>query len=293
MSENKIRLSNTQIDLYETCPQKYKFRYKDNLKGDFTSTPLLFGKSIDSALNYILESIRDGKEWSLDNAKELFLANMQEWDAQNRLDFFKSELPAEMQESFDPKDPDTWEVVWDNIVRRGLACLEVYVKEIVPQIKRVVSVQNQGIISNDEGHEFKYVLDFICEMQDGRVVLMDNKTSSAKYPKNSVQKSQQLSLYLEQFPDIKYAGYCVLIKNPEKEKGLTYQVIIDEIPEETRVNSFKKLDETLNKVASNEFPPNFKSCFKFGKPCEYSNLCQFGDKTGLVPAFSLDKKTKR
>lgn len=281
----KIKLSNTAIDLYEVCPRKYFYRYVEKLKGDFTSTPLLFGTSIDTALNYILESIRDKKEWSVDQAKELFLNKMQEWDGQNRLDFFKSEVPAEMLETYDEGDPDTWEAVWDNVVRRGLACIDVYVREVIPQIKEVISVQNKGVIVNEEGHEFTFVLDFIAKLQDDRVVLFDNKTSSAKYPKNKVKNSQQLSLYLDQFPEIQYAGYIVLIKNPEKEKGMTHQILVDEIPEETRKKSFDKLDKTLYDVSCGKFEKNTKSCRLYNKPCEYSALCNAGIRDGLVSTY--------
>jgi hypothetical protein len=253
---------------------------------------LLFGTSIDASLNYILESIRDKKDWSVDQAKEIFLQKMQEWDGQNRLDFFKSEVPAELLEDYDEGDPDTWEAVWDNIVRRGLACIDVYVKDILPQFKEVLEVQSKGVITNEEGHQFTFVLDFIVKMQDDRVVLMDNKTSSAKYPKTKVKNSQQLSLYLDQYPDIKYAGYCVLIKNPEKEKGLTHQILIDEIPEETRKKSFDKLDQTLYSISCGNFEKNTKSCRAFGKPCEFMGLCNSGNRDGLVPAYvkkSVDK----
>lgn len=287
----KIRLSNSAMEMYSRCPKSYYYRYVENLKADVTSTPLLYGIAIDHALNYILEAMRDKKEWNVEHAKGLFIESMESWSHQNRLSFFKSELPEEyVGHDIDEEDQDIQEAVWDAIVKRGLASIDVYVREVIPLIDEVLEVQTKGVVENEEGHQFVFVLDFIAKMKDGRTVLMDNKTSSARYPKTKVQKSQQLSLYLEQFPDIKYAGYCVLIKNPAKERGVEFQVMIGEIPEETTAESYAKLDKTLKGIAAGEFPCNFKGCNAFGKSCEFLSLCKYGDSTGLISTKRKDNK---
>lgn len=290
-----VKFSNTKIDLFNTCGIKYKFRYLDNLKGDYTASPLLFGSAIDNALNYILEGFND-KTWTIERAREIFIDYMNTWDGSNRLDFFKSEVPESLKNDWDATNREHQELVWDNIVKRGLACLDVYVAEILPQFKRVVSVQNKGSLFNEEGDEFVFILDFIVEMQDGRVVLMDNKTSSAQYPKNKVVTSQQLSLYIESHPEVQYAGYCVLIKDPivQVRKTVTHQILIDQIPDEQRKASFDHLQATAQKIKEGVFEPNPKSCKLYGKPCEYLLYCTYQDPTGLVPAYpgkptALDK----
>lgn len=286
-----MKISNSAMDTYCQCPRKYKFRYIENVKGDYTSTPLLFGTAIDSALNYILESIRDNKEWTKAEALTIFGNKMYEWTGQNRLEFFKNEVPEDLKDSIDPDDPEHQMAVFHNIVQRGLVCLEVYITDFLPLLESVISVQDKGVVLNEEGDEFKFVVDFIGKLKDGRTVLFDNKTSSAKYPKNKVVKSQQLSLYIEQFPEIKYAGYVVLIKDPSREKGMKIQIMVDEIPEETRAESFDKLDKTMYSIKDGKFPCNYKSCKAFGKPCEYERACQYGNYTGLVPVYEkkIDK----
>ena len=134
MTKSNYRLSNSALDLYQQCPKKYYFRYKENLKGNFTSTPLLFGSAIDSALNYILESMRDKKPWAIETACTIFYTKMNEWKGQNRLEFFKNEVPEELQDSVNPNNPDHQEAVWQNLCKRGIACLFVYEKEICSQI---------------------------------------------------------------------------------------------------------------------------------------------------------------
>lgn len=276
------RISNSKLDLYSQCGMKYKFKYIDKLKGNFTPSALLFGVAMDVSLNYILESIRDKKEWTKERCEEIFLEEMNKWNGEDRLDFFKGDVPKDLLEILDEDSREHQELIWDNLCQRGIKCISVYIENVLPQIDEVISVQNQGVIKNKEEDEFVFIVDFIAKMKDGRVVLLDNKTASSKYPKNKVVKSQQLSLYLEAFPGIKYAGYIVLIKNPEKEKGLTHQIMIDEIPEETKQESFDKLETALLNIKNEVFETNTKSCRLYNKPCEYWNLCLYGDKTGLV-----------
>ena len=288
------KVSNSKLDLFELCGRKFKYRYLDNLKGDYTSSALLFGVALDSALNYILQSIKDDQLWFRQRAVEEFDKVLQSWNGENRLDFFKGDVPTHLQDQIDETDPNFQEIVWDEMYKRGLNCIDVYIKDVLPLFDSIISVQDKIEIPNQDGDIFVGVVDFIAKLKDGRVVLFDNKTSSAKYPKNKVVKSQQLSLYLENFPEIKYAGYVVLIKNPEREKGLSHQILVDEIPEETRKDSFDRLEKALYDIKHEKFEPNLKSCFKFNKPCEYSLLCKWGNPEGLVPAYEkkIDKIEK-
>lgn len=279
-----MKISHSKTELYNLCGLKYKFKYIDKLQADVTNSPLLFGIAIDNALNYILESMRDGKTWTREAAEEIFIDRMNLWDGTNTLSFFKSEAPEELLATLDMNSRAHQEIVWDNICKRGIACLHAWCDEILPQFRRVVSVQNAGAIKNAEGDEFVFVLDFIAELQDGKLVLCDNKTSSAKYTKNSVKESHQLSLYKDTFPEIPLAAYCVMIKNPEKvAKKSRTQFIVDEIPEETTAQAYDHIEKTLLGIKKEIFEPNLKSCFAFGKPCEYEKLCKYNDPTGLIP----------
>lgn len=282
-----MKISNSSLDLYTQCPRKWKFKYLENVKADYTATPLLYGTAMDAALNYILESIRDSKDWTPEEACSIFDEKMQEWHGQNRLEFFKNEVPEDL-DVYGSTPEEVEQAVWDNICKRGIDSIFVYINDFLPLLESVISVQNKGTVENEEGDIFTFVVDFIGKLKDGRTVLFDNKTASAKYPKNKVIKSQQLSLYIEQFPDIKYAGYVVLIKNPEREKGMKIQIMVDEIPEETRAESFRLLDQTMKNIKEEKFPCNFKSCKAFGKICEYERACSYGDYSGLIP--SREKK---
>ena len=284
----KNKISNSALDTYQLCPRKYAFRYKEHLKGDYMSTSLLYGSAMDSALNYILESIRDKKEWSIETACNEFDRKMNEWSGQNRLEFFKNEVPEELKDSIDPDDLTHQGLVWENICKRGINSLFVYDKEIIPLIEEVLHVQQKFEVKNEDDDTFTGFIDFIAKLKDGRTVLFDNKTASAKYKKKAVVDSQQLSFYLEQYPQINLAGYIVLIKDPSREKGMTHQILIDEIPELTKSRSFKLLDETMQKIKNEEFPCNTKGCKAFGKECEYMRACVYGDYGGLISTKKED-----
>lgn len=276
------RISNSKLDSYSRCPRFYKFKYIEKVQADVTRSPLLFGSAMDSALNFILECIRDGVPYSVEHAKKIFTDEMNKWTGQNHLDYFKNEVPEiHYDEYYQMSQEDVERKVFNNIKERGLKCIDVYVKEVLPNIASVVEVQTKGELKNEEGDTFEFIVDAVVKLHDGRTVLLDNKTSSSKYPKNKVIKSQQLSLYLESYPDIKYAGYAVLIKNPDK-IGITHQFMVDEIPEETTAASFKLLEETLLAIKEEKFPCNFKGCMAFGKPCEYERACAYKDYSGLV-----------
>lgn len=84
--------------------------------------------------------------------------------------------------------------------------------------------------------------------------------------------------------------FHVLIKDPNREKGLKFQIMIDEIPEETTADAYDRLDKALKGIKAGEFPTNRKSCFLYMKPCEFLTICQYGEDPELVPNREEVKK---
>lgn len=54
-----MRLSHSQLTLFEQCPRKWKFRYKDKLRGPKISSPLFFGSALDDAFSHLLLSKKE------------------------------------------------------------------------------------------------------------------------------------------------------------------------------------------------------------------------------------------
>ncbi len=70
---NRLHVSNSQVNLYQTCSLKYYFRYVQRAKTEHRSIDFIFGKAIHVALvGYFLGYQRDGIGESLKHLEELF-----------------------------------------------------------------------------------------------------------------------------------------------------------------------------------------------------------------------------
>ncbi len=274
-----IRISNSAMDLYNTCARKYKFRYLDRYAPNKTYTALLFGGAIDKSLNYILLSVKKKRPFKIQVAKWLFCRAMDSWYGQNELVFYKNEIPPDMVDC-DDLLAIQWSIFY-NLIDVGQSIIDTYVSEILPQFDEILDVQCRKEVVNAEGDVLVLILDFIARLKDGRVVLFDNKTSSnpkRDYPKTAVKKSQQLALYVEQF-QVPYAGYIVLAKKPGFDK---WKMIVDEVLEEKKEEIYDTIVATVDNIKAGKFEKNEKACFSFGRICEFASACKYNNYSGLL-----------
>lgn len=281
-----MKVSYSALEVYNTCPKKYFYKYIEKLEPDNTYSALLFGKSIDEALNYILIK-KKNKETIGQNelliADGIFLNNMNKWNGQNQLVYFKSDLPFwNGSENFNAEELQN--LVWLNLREIGFKMLDTYITEILPLFEEIVDVQIEQKIVNEDDDVLKIVIDFIGKLKTGETVVFDNKTASASsfkstYTKNAVKNSTQLSIYSE-FYDYK-AGYIALEKKIVDNK-IQWKMIVDEISDEKRESVFQKIAKTTGDIKAGIFEKNEKSCFSFGRLCEYNGICKFGNRNGLV-----------
>lgn len=273
-----FKLSHSRVELYKQCPKKYEFQYVEKYYADKTRSALLFGKAIDKALNYVLKQKKNAKTLNVDYAKKLFKDVMKEWKGQNEFDFFKSEIP---EDQFEEDDHDGNQVrSWTYLYNLGQQMIDTYIAEFLPLIKTVVEIQKRKQVKNENGDVFTLVLDCIVEFHGGKVVLLDHKTAGKPYPKNSVVKSEQLAIYNEHYP-VKYCGYAVFHKKL-KDGKVTWQLLVDEIPEEMKAKAYEGVQTALTGLESGEFPKNPKSCWAYGKKCDYYSACYFGNYGNLL-----------
>lgn len=110
---------------------------------------------------------------------------------------------------------------WLSLQRKGLIMIESYNEKVMPQIKEVLAVQKSIELQNDEGDKVIGYIDFIVELNDGRRVVMDNKSTSVEYERDSASKSQQLILYYSTVKDeykLDSAGFVTMSKHIIKNK---------------------------------------------------------------------------
>jgi hypothetical protein len=109
---------------------------------------------------------------------------------------------------------------WECLKVKGLLMIRAYKEKVLPLVKKVYDVQIPIELSNGEDTITGYV-DLVADVEGHGLVVLDNKTSSIEYAKDSVLTSPQLSLYLSALQE-KYntrkAGYIVLSKRVKKNK---------------------------------------------------------------------------
>lgn len=245
-----------------------------------TGSALIFGSSVDSGLNSLLTDIRDGREPSLARAKAMF-------DAQ-----FKSINPTEIKFSKADFDESLGETPWKSLECKGHMILEAYVEQVLPKIERVILVQHEVSLTNELGDSLIGVVDLVAQI-DGKVYILDNKTSSIKYSEDAAAISQQLGTYFEALKyDYKLdgVGFIVIPKNirKKKEPRVPIEIKLGNVDEKIMVETFAMYENVLDGIKSGEFRCT-RQCCKNPWPCPYKGYCDSSG-TDLTGLKYVDKK---
>lgn len=209
------KLSHSSVSLYTQCSYCYYLKYIQGIRAKKQNSALFFGKALDDAFNILL------LEKDLHKAKYQFEESWRKLK-DTPMKFRKAEIDLELVENFNPAIKTDLE--WWTLYYKGLLFIETYFYEVIPKIKEVITVQEHFSFTNQEGDQIYGTLDFIVRWEDGKVYLLDNKTSSYKYKKDDAKESPQLSLYHYAVSDkykIDGIGYIVLNKNIKKSREKT------------------------------------------------------------------------
>jgi hypothetical protein len=267
------RLSFSAREKYELCPYKYYLHYVMRYRSSLQSSALCFGNALDLALNSLLEG--------QDNYHSVFDSEWSKYEPMiDSIEYYKSDLDVRLL----TEEEQTLPMPMQNFLSlkaKGHKLLDAYKEQVMPRIKSVVSVQGEvtiagyddaGLVTEDSIYG-KLDLIAMIENDSGETVkaLLDNKTTSEPYPKNSVQTKDQLALYAAGFSDIEWFGYLTLNK-----KNFKTQIILDKISDDKKEQVLGKFVSTLDKIKDNQFDKNVKSCYAFGRRCEFYTHCHKG-----------------
>jgi hypothetical protein len=244
-------------------------KYRSSLQ----SSALCFGNALDLALNSLLEG-RDDYHSVFDSEWNKYLSHV------DNIEYYKSDLDASLL----TEEEQTLPMPMQNFLSlkaKGHKLLDAYKERVIPRIKSVISVQGEVTIAGyddvgamtEDSIYGKLDLIAMIENDNGETVkaLLDNKTTSEPYPKNAVQTKDQLALYAVGFSDIEWFGYLTLNK-----KNFKTQIILDKISEDKKQQVLEKFVNTLDKIKDNQFEKNIKSCYAFGRRCEFYTHCHRG-----------------
>jgi len=108
---------------------------------------------------------------------------------------------------------------WLCLAKKGILMLKAYREEVIPKIKKVLAIQKEIRIENDDGDSIIGYIDLIAEWEDGKTYVFDNKTAAREYEYDAVEKSPQLTLYVHAVENeykTRNAGFIVMGKAIEK-----------------------------------------------------------------------------
>lgn len=269
------KLSHSAVETLSTCGYKYYLHYDKRYRSTNVSSALLFGSAFDESLNILL------LEKDLQKAKDVFLEHWSKHEHNYNIQFYKMDHNIELLDS---------DLLWDlagvpdvkkryhyecffTLEIKGLKMLEAYYNEILPKIKNVIAIQKTFEIPfKDYNGVVKGIIDLIAEIElaDGTVVaaILDNKSTSQPYTKNSYKTKEQLALYQAALPEYKYVGFLTLNK-----KTFATQIIVGEFDADVVCSTLEKFENAFEQIATKDFQKNKKGCYAFGQDCIFKSHC--------------------
>ncbi len=189
---------------------------------------------------------------------------------------------------------------WLCLSRKADMIFQAYQIEILPRIKRVISIQERVDLTNKDGDTVVGYIDVTLEWEDGKIYIADHKTASkfSQYAdvqnkagdKTTVRTSQQLGVY-GFFKDIKHGMYIVILKDivaDGRKKGtlpkVKFKIFKDEFDPKFQDQTLSKFELVTDHIKKGVFEKKAdkEQCYAYGKKCPYYNLCWGGSMDGLI-----------
>lgn len=323
----KRPLSYTAMNKYLSCPREYKYHYVDRLRSSLVGSSLIFGNAVDQAITHLL------RHRNLNQAISVFedsfatytdnQGNVHVTSTYKHIAYLKNDTDIELLTDEEAKNvaDGVYPLPWICLVAKGRLIVRGFYNHVLPRVKRVIALQEDVTLVNEAGEQVTGKVDAVVEWSDGRIIVFDAKTSSMPYEPDSVELSEQLSIYYPACQE-KYkataAGYWVAIKNINKNKkkrcvkcgydgtGGTHQTCPNSKPRchgeweiETDPKAYvqiligepsnhfqelvhENLDEVNRGINAEAFPRLLANCIRPWGKCAYYDLCHGGDTKNLV-----------
>lgn len=251
---NNIRLSHSAVNKYLTCSREYELHYIHKLRSKYQSSALLFGSAFDSAsehyvkhkdLEKALQVFYSNWEIQAVNKVETDLSTLLTINYSSRdidLDLLETQdfvsindicgkgASFKIDEILQKKKEKTFQFLnkkekklvnytsWLCLRRKGELMLAEAKRIIDENMVELLGTQVKVELENELGDTSIGYADLIVRWKGyDKPIVMDFKTSSPDYKKDSVRTSPQLSGYVlglsGQFENTNLAGYIVLNKN--------------------------------------------------------------------------------
>ncbi|MDQ1353725.1 MAG: putative RecB family exonuclease [Acidobacteriota bacterium] len=170
MNLPKEYISYSQIRLYQTCPKKYYYTYFQEIKPPITDK-IFLGTLFHSTVEYYLKEKISGKEPGKEDLLKRFEEQFQEWQKKQEI---------------------TWDKPASETLKRGLAFLRYFLREIAPEINPLMVEKELVVDLPDLDVKLKGIIDLV----ETDFSITDFKTTTAKWSKTRIRESYlQMQIY--------------------------------------------------------------------------------------------------
>ena len=207
--------SYSALNLFEQCPQKYKFRYIDRIEVPARiSADLYLGNAVHRSLKDLYKHVSDSIEYPLEKLLETYNAH---WEKPKRAHII----------------PTSEMYTVDDYIRIGREMLEKYYKKYHPFNDGVLLGSEMRLSFELPGTPFKFtaIIDLLLKREDGTIEIRDFKTGNKIYSHTEKGFYYQMGLYRlalqvshPQYKDVELTHFYL-----RKDEIVRYKMSADEL----------------------------------------------------------------
>jgi len=176
-TESVPSFSHSKLTTYQQCPQKYKFRYIDEIPPPIRSIELHLGDTVHRALEKLYADATQGPTQSCD---EILAFYQQKWEEGYR---------PEMRIVRSGNTAQTY-------LKMGREMLLAYHRRFFPFTESVtLELEEQFLFPLSEKHQIRGIIDRLAKAGDGSLEIHDYKTSRRFPTPSQAGSDAQLALY--------------------------------------------------------------------------------------------------
>jgi len=264
--------SHSKLNIFEQCPQKFKFRYIDKIKPGIEKTiESHLGHAVHSTLEWIYNTVKEGiKIPNLDEIINYYAVKWQD-EFSDEIIIIKKELTAK------------------DYFNKGIQFIKDYYLENYPFKDGTIECEKEICIelidNNSENENKKYKIKgfidrLVYNLDTGEYEIHDYKTSNKLPTQEEVDKDRQLALYSIAIKEI---------HGKDKEVKLVWHYlahkmkVVSKRTDEQLENLKKETLELIKKIEITKDFPTKKSALCHW--CEYKNICPAWD-----PQININQK---